>query len=202
MSRRRPAACNEAATWLFSKPINSKGAPLYGTEISWQQPFDFLPVASANTGFTGNVTFVQATQTYFNTDGSVLTKADLTGLSHTSWSGTLYYDDTQFMLRATATYPQQVYSQWRRQSGQPQRLPDQHLDPQSRYGASYRIDDNFTVDVRRHQPDQPAQHPAGGFDRPAALLQPLYRHELLRWPARIPIEAAAANPFRGFGAGP
>jgi hypothetical protein len=34
--------CNEAATWLFSKPINSKGAPLYGTEISWQQPFDFL----------------------------------------------------------------------------------------------------------------------------------------------------------------
>ena len=37
------SGCNEAAIWSFTKPINSKGAPLYGTEIAWQQPFDFLP---------------------------------------------------------------------------------------------------------------------------------------------------------------
>jgi len=139
------SGCNEAATWLFSKPINSKGAPLYGTEISWQQPFEFLPGAFANTGFTGNITFVQATQTYFNTDGSVLTKADLTGLSHTSWSGTLYYDDTQFMVRATATYR----SKYIPNGGvNPGNLNDFLINTSTLNldaAASYRIDDNFTV---------------------------------------------------------
>ena len=43
MSRRRPPAATRRRSGLFTKPINSKGAPLYGTEISWQQPFDFLP---------------------------------------------------------------------------------------------------------------------------------------------------------------
>ncbi len=139
------SGCNEAATWLFSKPIHSKGAPLYGTEISWQQPFEFLPGALANTGFTGNITFVQATQTYFNTDGTVLTKADLTGLSHTSWSGTLYYDDTQFMLRATATYR----SRYIPNGGvNPGNLNDFLINTSTLnldMAASYRIDDNFTV---------------------------------------------------------
>ncbi|HEX4273528.1 MAG TPA: TonB-dependent receptor [Rhizomicrobium sp.] len=98
------AGCNEAQTWLFSKPINSKGAPLYGTEITWQQPFDFLPGVFANTGFDGNVSFVQAQQTYYNSDGSVFAKADLTGLSRTSYSATLYYDDTVLELRGTASF--------------------------------------------------------------------------------------------------
>jgi TonB-dependent receptor len=98
------AGCNEAQTWLFSKPINSKGAPLYGTEITWQQPFDFLPGMFANTGFDGNVSFVQAQQTYYNSDGSVFAKADLTGLSRTSYSATLYYDDTVLELRGTASF--------------------------------------------------------------------------------------------------
>ncbi len=139
------SGCNEAATWLFSKPINSKGAPLYGTEISWQQPFDFLPSILANTGFTGNITFVQATQTYFNTDGSILTKADLTGLSQTSWSGTLYYDDSQFMLRGTATYR----SRYIPNGGvNPGNLNDFLINTSTLnldMAASYRIDDNFTV---------------------------------------------------------
>jgi len=139
------SGCNEAATWLFSKPINSKGAPLYGTEISWQQPFDFLPDPFSNFGFTGNVTFVQATQTYFNTDGSVLTKADLTGLSHTSWSSTLYYDDTKIMVRATATYR----SKYIPNGGvNPGNLNDFLINTSTLnldMAASYRIDENFTV---------------------------------------------------------
>ena len=98
------AGCNEAQTWLFSKPINSKGAPLYGTEITWQQPFDFLPGPFANTGFDGNISFVQAQQTYYNSDGSVFTKADLTGLSRTSYSATLYYDDGALEMRGTASF--------------------------------------------------------------------------------------------------
>jgi len=96
--------CNEAAIWSFTKPVNSKGAPLYGTEISWQQPFDFLPDPFSNFGFDGNVTFVQAQQTYYNADGSVFAKTDLTGLSRTSYSATLYYDDSVLEVRGTASF--------------------------------------------------------------------------------------------------
>jgi iron complex outermembrane recepter protein len=139
------SGCNEAQTWLFSKPINSKGAPLYGTEIAWQQPFDFLPDPFSNFGFTGNVTFVQATQTYFNTDGSVLTKADLTGLSHTSYSATLYYDDSVLEVRGTASFR----SKYIPQSGvNPGNLNDFLINPSTLNidaSTSYKIDDNFTV---------------------------------------------------------
>jgi len=139
------SGCNEAATWLFSKPINSKGAPLYGTEIAWQQPFDFLPDPFSNFGFTGNVTFVQATQTYYNTDGSVLTKADLTGLSRTSYSATLYYDDSVLEVRGTASFR----SHYIPQGGvNPGNLNDFLVNSSTLNidaSASYKIDQNFTV---------------------------------------------------------
>jgi TonB-dependent receptor len=137
--------CNEAATWLFSKPINSKGAPLYGTEIAWQQPFDFLPDPFSNFGFTGNVTFVQATQTYYNTDGTVLTRADLTGLSRTSYSATLYYDDGGLEVRGTASFR----SKYIPNGGvNPGNLNDFLINPSTLNidaSASYRINENFTV---------------------------------------------------------
>ena len=137
--------CNENAIWLFSKPINSKGAPLYGTEISWQQPFDFLPDPFSNFGFTGNVTFVQATQTYYNTDGSVLTKADLTGLSRTSWAATLYYDDGRFEARSSASFR----SHYIPQSGvNPGNLNDFIVNSSTLNidaSASYKINDNLTA---------------------------------------------------------
>jgi TonB-dependent receptor len=137
--------CNANAIWLFSKPINSKGAPLYGTEISWQQPFDFLPDPFSNFGFTGNVTFVQATQTYFNTDGTVLTKADLTGLSRTSYSATLYYDDGRFEARGSAAFR----SHYIPASGvNPGNLNDFIVNGSTLNfdaSASYKIDDNLTL---------------------------------------------------------
>jgi iron complex outermembrane recepter protein len=137
--------CNEAAIWSFTKPINSKGAPLYGTEISWQQPFDFLPGPFANTGFTGNVTFVQAQQTYNNADGSVFAKTDLTGLSRTSYSATLYYDDSVLEFRGTASFR----SKYIPQSGvNPGNLNDFLINPSTLNidaSASYRIDENFSV---------------------------------------------------------
>jgi iron complex outermembrane receptor protein len=139
------SGCNENAIWLFSKPINSKGAPLYGTEISWQQPFDFLPDPFSNFGFTGNVTFVQATQTYYNTDGSILTKADLTGLSRTSYSATLYYDDGRFEARGSAAFR----SHYIPAGGvNPGNLNDFIVNSSTLNfdaSASYKIDENFTA---------------------------------------------------------
>ena len=139
------SGCNEAAIWSFTKPINSKGAPLYGTEISWQQPFDFLPGAFGNTGFTGNVTFVQAQQNYYNADGSIFAKTDLTGLSRTSYSATLYYDDSVLEMRGTASFR----SKYIPAGGvNPGNLNDFLINPSTLNidaSASYKIDDNFTV---------------------------------------------------------
>ncbi|HVV28704.1 MAG TPA: TonB-dependent receptor [Rhizomicrobium sp.] len=139
------SGCNEAAIWSFTKPVNSKGAPLYGTEIAWQQPFDFLPDPFSNLGFTGNVTFVQATQTYYNADGSVLLKTDLTGLSHTSYSATLYYDDGTLEARGTASFR----SKYIPNSGvNPGNLNDLIINDSTLNidaSASYRINDNFTL---------------------------------------------------------
>jgi iron complex outermembrane receptor protein len=60
------SACNETLIWNFSQPINSKGSPLFGTEINWQQTLDFLPGFWSNFGVLNNVTFVQAKQYYLN----------------------------------------------------------------------------------------------------------------------------------------
>jgi TonB-dependent receptor len=139
------SGCNEVAIWSFTKPINSKGAPLYGTEIAWQQPFDFLPDPFNNLGFDGNVTFVQAQQTYYNADGSVFAKTDLTGLSRTSYSATLYYDDGVLEVRGTASFR----SKYIPNGGiNPGNLNDFLINSSTlNFDASamYRINDNFTV---------------------------------------------------------
>ena len=60
------ATCNDTnANTTYASTITQKGGPLYGTEIDWQQPFDFLPHPFDSFGFLGNVTFVQAQQNYF-----------------------------------------------------------------------------------------------------------------------------------------
>src|SRR6185503_16684486 len=98
-----------------------------------------------STGFAGNVTFVQATQTYFNADGSVLTKADLTGLSRTSYSATLYYDDGVLEARGTASFR----SKYIPNGGiNPGNLNDELVNPSTLNidaSATYKLNENFTL---------------------------------------------------------
>lgn len=96
--------CNTTNVASFTYVNNEKGAPLYGTEINWQQPFTFLPDYWSNLGFLANVTFVQAEQTYLNTNGTVAAVADLLNLSRTTWNYTLYYDDHTFQARVSAAF--------------------------------------------------------------------------------------------------
>jgi TonB-dependent receptor len=97
-------ACNPTIPWLFTTPVNQKGSPLYGVEINWQQPFDFLPDPFSNFGILANVTYVQAQQTYFNSNGTIQAIADLQNLSRRSANGTIYYDDGTFQARISASY--------------------------------------------------------------------------------------------------
>lgn len=92
-----------ATTWQLTANFDDKGAPLYGTEINWQQPFTFLPGFWSNFGVLGNMTYVQAQQTYFATITQKY-KGDLIGLSRNAYNGTFYYDDQTFQARITAAY--------------------------------------------------------------------------------------------------
>ncbi|MDE1987535.1 MAG: TonB-dependent receptor [Alphaproteobacteria bacterium] len=139
------AACNENLVWTFQHAVNTTGSPLYGTEIDWQQPFDFLPNPFDNFGFLGNVTFVKAQQTYYNSNGTVFVKADLNGLSNTSYNATLYYDDTVFQARVTAAFRSKYIV-----SGgvNPGNLNDVQINNSTfnlDASSSYKFDENFTI---------------------------------------------------------
>ena len=138
-------ACNENLIWNFSQPINSKGSPLYGTEINWQQPFDFLPDFWSNFGVLGNVTFVQAKQYYLNANGTVNTYADLNNLSRTSFNATFYYDDSVFQARIAGAFRSKYIV-----SINPGSLNDQLINAPTfnlDFSSSYKFNDNFTFSL-------------------------------------------------------
>lgn len=89
--------------WTFSYSKSQKGAPLYGTEINWQQQLYFLPQPFDNFGVLANYTYVQAQQNYYDSAGRLLMKADLNNMSRNSYNATIYYDDEVFQARLTAS---------------------------------------------------------------------------------------------------
>lgn len=98
------ASCNPSLNWQFAMPTNTPGGPVKGIEIGYQQPFRFLPGFLSNTGFTGNITFVDSKITYLNAAGGVTARDNLAGLSDLSWNATLYYEDDRLSARVSAAY--------------------------------------------------------------------------------------------------
>jgi TonB-dependent receptor len=97
------SAGGQNLSWTFSQSKSVKGAPLWGTEINWQQQLYFLPDPFDNFGLLANYTYVQAQQSYFDSTGRLLMKADLNNMSRNSYNATVYYDDTVFQARLTAS---------------------------------------------------------------------------------------------------
>jgi len=91
-------------TWVYTATKSVKGSPLYGTEINWQQQLYFLPHPWDDFGLLANYTYVQAQQTYYDTSGVLLMKADLNNMSRNSYNATIYYDDNTFQARVTAAF--------------------------------------------------------------------------------------------------
>lgn len=91
-----------------SRLENTKGGPLEGFELNAQVLLDMLPGFWRNFGVLANYTRVESEIEYILTSsGGVVTsstKDDLVGLSKNSASGTLFYDDGRFSMRATGTY--------------------------------------------------------------------------------------------------
>ncbi len=101
-------ACSPSTVFQLTSAVNTDGGPLKGFEISYQQPFTFLPGPLENLGIQLNYTRVESEIDYCN-DALCATfvTADLINLSPTAYNGTLYYEDDRFSARLSASYREQ-----------------------------------------------------------------------------------------------
>lgn len=102
------ANCNENIEWQYSVPRNGPGGDLDGYEISYQQPFTFLPGVMSNFGFIGSYTSVESEVDYLSpssnfTTGELIIASTkpLVDLSDETASATLYYEDEKFSGRVS-----------------------------------------------------------------------------------------------------
>jgi iron complex outermembrane recepter protein len=98
--------------WQFSVPTNTDGGDVKGFEISYQQPFSFLPGFFSHFGLILNYTRVESEITYFAPPAIVnnvplpqgTVQEDLTGLSKSAYNATLYWENEVFGARLSAAY--------------------------------------------------------------------------------------------------
>jgi iron complex outermembrane recepter protein len=79
--------------FTVGKPVNGQGVKVKGIELSYQQPFTFLPGPLANLGFIGNFTYLQ------NNDQN-----RLNGTSRNSYNLSGYYEDGRIGVRLAYTF--------------------------------------------------------------------------------------------------
>ena len=101
-------ACSSTTIFQLTSAVNTEGGPLKGFEISYQQPFRFLPGLLENLGVQLNYTQVESEIDYCN-DALCTTfvTEDLINLSPRSYNGTLYYEDDRFSARISAAFRDQ-----------------------------------------------------------------------------------------------
>ena len=88
----------------FNIPTNTPGGKLRGVELSYQQPFTFLPGFWSNFGAILNYTYVDSKIQYVTSTGANSLKTDLTGLSKNAYNATLYYEKDSFSARVSTAY--------------------------------------------------------------------------------------------------
>ncbi|MBU1346283.1 MAG: TonB-dependent receptor [Alphaproteobacteria bacterium] len=97
--------CSPTTIFALTSATNTDGGPLKGFEISYQQPFRFLPWIFENTGVQLNYTRVESEIDYCsNATCTTFVTDDLAALSPTAYNGTFYYEDDVFSARISASY--------------------------------------------------------------------------------------------------
>jgi iron complex outermembrane receptor protein len=133
--------CSPSAQWAFSTPVNTSGGTLKGYEISFQQPFTFLPGLLRHTGVLANYTRVKSSVDYVNSVGAVVATNDLVGLSNKAYNATLYYEDDKFSTRVSAVY----------RSGYLARVPGQEVGTDlDGTNSTFNVDASFTYTLNDH----------------------------------------------------
>ena len=98
-------ACTPTQVFQLTSAVNTEGGPLEGFEISYQQPFSFLPAPFDRFGIQANYTQVKSEIDYCNNALCTLVVSDdLVNLSPTAYNATLYYEDDRLSARISASY--------------------------------------------------------------------------------------------------
>jgi len=100
-----PNCAPDLPIWTFNTTVNGPGGDLKGFEISYQQPFTFLPGFWKNFGVILNYTGVESEITYVNG------RADLTGLSKSAYNATIYFETERFGARVSGAYRDEYLTQ-------------------------------------------------------------------------------------------
>ncbi|WP_380876502.1 TonB-dependent receptor [Sphingomonas sp. DBB INV C78] len=92
--------------FTVTQPINSDGGTVKGVEFGFQTLFNFLPGPLSNIGLQANYTYVKSNIEYplSTAAGAPVIVQPLVNLSKHSANGTLYYEDSRFMLRGSVSY--------------------------------------------------------------------------------------------------
>ncbi|MFC7378796.1 TonB-dependent receptor [Brevundimonas sp. GCM10030266] len=97
--------CSPSTIFQLTAAVNTEGGPLKGFEVSYQQPFTFLPGPLQNLGVQLNYTHVESEIDYCsNALCTTFVTADLINLSPESWNATLYYEDDRFSARVSGAF--------------------------------------------------------------------------------------------------
>jgi iron complex outermembrane receptor protein len=137
--------CSPSADWQFNLPANTPGGDLTGFEISYQQPFTFLPGIWSNFGTVLNYTAVESEIDYLDATGAVTATADLTGLSKDAYNATLYFDNKVFSARVAAAYRSEYLTTIPGRNGNDMEGTASTLNID--FSSSYNINDNFSVSL-------------------------------------------------------
>ena len=127
--------------FLVSRFVNGDGAELKGFELSYQQPFTFLPAPFDGFGMMANYTYADSESTV--TFGGETFKAPIEGQSKVSYNIVAYYEKGGFSLR-TAYHWRDDFLIIRRGSNENRFQEDSaYLD----FTASYSFNDHFKVSL-------------------------------------------------------
>jgi len=155
-------ACNTTTTiWDFTIPVTTEGGPVKGYEISYQQPFSFLPGVWSNFGAILNYTGVDSEITYrtplpagtplpvpgdpADPANSVPITNDLTGLSKSAYNATLYFDNKTFSARVSAAYRSDYLTTVPGRNGNDVEGTAKTMNID--FSSSYNINDHFTISL-------------------------------------------------------
>jgi TonB-dependent receptor len=138
------AGCSPAALWAFTVPTNTEGGKVEGFELSYQQPFTFLPGVWSNFGTILNYTSVDSGVDYLNSAGQTV-EADLAGLSDESWNATLYFDNKTFSARIAAAYRSSYLTTIPGRDGNDVEGTAETLNLD--FSSTYNFNDNFSVSL-------------------------------------------------------
>jgi iron complex outermembrane receptor protein len=143
--------CDASVDWDFTFPVNTEGGPVKGFEISYQQPFSFLPGVWSNFGAILNYTGVESEITYLTVPAApappvpTAVTDDLTGLSKHAYNATLYFDNHKFSARVSAAYRSDYLTTvpGRNSNNVEGTAATMNID----FSSSYNINDHFTISL-------------------------------------------------------